>query len=125
MAPVLAEDCRWATHNGVRILVVSYGRCRTDEEMLAVLAEQVAQIHAAGTKVRVLHDYRNAFWGERFIEESKRLSKERRERAFERVALVGMVGIKKVLLQSYRLFTGDTSSRTFDTVDAALAWLAS
>jgi len=125
MTPVPGEEVRWMEHRGVKILVVSYGRCRNAEQMLAVLAEQVAQVHAAGAKVRVLHDYREAFWGERFVEESKRLSKAARETAFERVALVGLVGVKKALFQSYRLFTGDHSSRAFDTLEAALDWLAS
>jgi len=125
VTPGPGDACRWMEHRGVRILVVSYGRCRTDEDMLAVLAQQVTQVQAAGAKVRALHDYRDAFWGERFMEESKRLSKAARETAFERVAVVGLVGVKKALFQSYRLFTGDNSTRTFDTVEAALDWLAS
>lgn len=125
MAPVPVEDCRWVVHQGIRILHVSYHRCRTDDEMLQVLAEQVTQVKAAGGKVRVLHDYRNAFWGERFMEESKRLSRERRESVFERVAVVGLNGIKKALFHTYRIVSGDSTSRTFDTVEAALDWLAS
>jgi hypothetical protein len=93
--------------------------------MLQVLTEQVAWVRSESVKVRVLHDYRDAFWGERFVERSKNLSKERREQAFERVAVLGLTGIKKALFQTYRLFTGDQSSRIFETEEAALAWLAS
>jgi len=107
------------------LLIVTYSRCRTEEEMLAVLAEQVNQIASQGNKVRVLHDYRDAFLGEQFIELTKKLSKDRRERSLERVAVLGLTGIKKALYTSYRIASGDYSTRIFDTEEAALDWLAS
>lgn len=125
MGPVLTEDCRWVSHRDTRILIVSYGRCRSDGEMLSLLAEQVLQVRAEGTKVRVLHDYRNAFLGERFLEESKRLSRARRESTIDRAAVVGLRGIQKALFQTYRLFSGDATSRVFETPDEALEWLVS
>lgn len=119
----LSQACRWLEHDGNRILHVSYGGCSTDQEMLKVLAEQVRLIQAEGHPVRVIHDYRNAFLGERFVEESKRLSKERRERSLERVAVVGLRGIQKALFLSYRVFSGDHTSQLFDSVEDALRWL--
>lgn len=125
MAPIPEEDCRWHVHRGVRVLVVDYGRCLTDEQMLTVLAEQVRLVQAEESRVRALHDYTDAVLGERYLEEAQRRSRERREAVFERVAIVGLTGIKKALFHVYRLATGDTTSRVFATRDAALDWLAS
>lgn len=119
----LSQACRWLEHEGVRILHVSYGQCSSDQEMLQVLAEQVRLIQLEGRPVKVIHDYRNTFLGEQFVEESKRLSKERRERSLERAAVVGLRGIQKALFLSYRVFSGDHTSQLFDSVEDALTWL--
>lgn len=115
--------CRWMDHRGCRILLVSYGGCLTDPEMLKVLEEQRLEVLAAAAKVRVVHDYTDAFLSEGFVEESKRLSKESREAVFEKVAMVGLSGVRRVLVLGYRIATGDTSSRAFDTLGEALDWV--
>jgi len=115
--------CEWVEHRNTRVLVVTYGGCLTDQAMLAVLAQQVDLVKAEGSKVRVVHDYTGAHLGEGFLRESHRLSKERRQEAFEKVAMVGLGGIQKALLAAYRLATGDTKSRNFPTRAEALDWV--
>jgi len=117
-------NCQWVEHRGSRILVVTYTGCRTDDEMLAVLADQGRLIVAEGGKVRVLHDYREVALGEQFLKESFRLGKERRPILIERAAIVGLTGFKKALFHSYRMASDDAVSQAFESIDTALDWLA-
>lgn len=91
--------------------------------MLDIMARQVTVIRAEGAKVRVVHDYRNAPIGEQFLEQAIQKSKSHRTSAIERAAVLGLGGFRKNLFHRYRMETGDTQSRVFDTLEEALAWV--
>lgn len=86
--------------------------------------EELARvIKAQGGKVLSLSDFTGAALGPEFMSRAKALGKEVFEPAAERQALLGIDGLKKMLVNAYVKFTG-SKMRAFDNEADALEYLA-
>ena len=110
-------------HAGNRILVADYRGIVSPEEMVEVLHEYTDILRESSERIDCLELYEGSFGTAEFVSEGNRLGKEVHVHKIGLNALVGVTGIKKVLLRTYLKFSGQKNVRTFDTKDEAVQWL--
>lgn len=74
-------------------------------------------------RVPLLYNVEGTNISAEFMEVSKALGKEVQPR-FGKTAVIGIVGVKRILLKAYIVYTGHEDIRTFETVEDGLEWLA-
>lgn len=90
--------------------------------MIATIQEAAVLFRESPQKVLSLSDFTGAFGSKEFMDESKRLSVEVLRAKTAKAAVVGITGIKKVLLKSFNAFTVNKLI-PFDTKEEALDYL--
>ena len=118
-------DVKWIEHKGRRILYVDYRGAKNEEEMLSVLYKSNEEEKASSEKVTVLANFENTYASSKYMDEVNRLGKEVTKNIVDKTALIGIVGIKKILVNSFIRFTGDNNLKIFDNEDNAKEWLVS
>ena len=113
---------KWIEHKGKRILYVDYRGLKTAEELIQTLDESIRQEVDSPTKVLVLANVEGSSGSSEYMERVKQAGKENAQKV-QKTALVGTTGVKVILLSAYLRFTGDKSTRSFDTEAEALDWL--
>jgi hypothetical protein len=117
-------NVEWREHLGRKYLYVDYGGCRTEDEMLAIYEEQAHEMKARSEKSRVLANFNGCSWGSRFMQRVRTGGAEKGKTYLERTAMVGVTGLKGILLDGYLAATGlGDLARTFDDEDEAISWL--
>jgi hypothetical protein len=111
-------------YKGKKILYVDYSTCKSKEETIAVLEQASAFFKEAEAKLLSLDNYNNAFASDEFLERAKVLGREIISAKREKGAIIGLTGIKKILLQSYNIFVKD-KLKPFNTKEEALEYLVS
>lgn len=112
----------WITYKSKSILCSRY----TNEDQFGLLMRTYEMELQAPGLVIELADFTEAkkISGE-FMEKVKELSKGHRKQKIAKTALLGVQGMKRVLLSAYLTLTGEKNIKTFDTETAALDWLIS
>jgi len=109
-------------HSGKSILYIDYRGLKKKEEMLANLHEAVKIYRSHPTeKYRVLIDVTDAAGSQEWMDESKKYGKEMGKQTIKS-AILGVTGVKKVLLMGYNAVVGGRL-KPFSTKDAALEYL--
>jgi hypothetical protein len=111
----------WKDYNGKKILYIDY-RGMNEEEGIKNVEHQADIMRHLNEKVLVLADYTGTFATLNFMNRLKKLGKEVLEPKTEKGALIGVVGIKKMLLNTYNLFTGG-NLKAFNSEEEALKYL--
>ncbi len=119
----MADRIRWVMHKGKTVLRIDYSGLRGKE-----LRDTVRQATAfyAGTplnSVLCLADVRNAVADEESMEVLKGTVKQTKAHD-KKVAVLGITGVKSVLLMAVNLFTGH-QMKPFADEQEALDWLVS
>ncbi|MFO7889635.1 MAG: hypothetical protein R6V04_04775 [bacterium] len=114
---------KWKKNNGQWVL---YLDCRglDEEELLKILDEAAEALSPMITKVPVLANVEGAVLLPEFMEKMRQLGKEVFTKKVDYTAVVGVTGVKKVMLSSYNFLLGQ-NLKSFDTEESALEWLAS
>jgi hypothetical protein len=111
----------WIEYKGKKILYVDYTPCKTKEEMLAMLEEIAVVFDQSGGNVLSLTNFEGNYGSKEFMERGSELSDVfRRNR--KKSAVLGVVGVKKILLQAYTMLTRDNMV-PFDSREKALEYL--
>ena len=110
------------SHNGKSILYVDYSQCKDKWEMIALVEATVPHYKNAPGKILSLSDYNNVTGSPEYMNVVKQLGKELFDAKTERGAVLGITGLKKVLLQGYNLVSKQ-KIMAFDTKDQALKYL--
>lgn len=107
---------------GKKVLFADYTTCKTKEAMIANVREvaEVMQMHS--DRMLVLADFNGTFASPEFMSEMKRLTEEVFKDKSEKVAAIGITGIKKILLNAM-LPLYDRNIKVFDTREEALNYL--
>ncbi|MBN2416249.1 hypothetical protein JXO52_10430 [bacterium] len=113
----------WLEHRGKKILFVDYRGQKTPEGMIQVLEEEISIEIASPTKVLVLANFEGTSGSVDYMTRLKKAGKEIRNEKVQKTALLGITGLKIILLDGYIRFTGDKHIRPFDTEASALNWL--
>lgn len=113
----------WITHKGKRILFNDSSNQASDG-IIKMIEEEARFVAGAPGRVLILDDYTNCVADSRAMERTKQLGRDIIEPKTEKVALLGITGIKAVLLSAYNWFTGaGARQRLFRTADEAKDWL--
>lgn len=114
---------QWITHNGKQILFTDYNGVKSQDEMIEILYESNEAIKNAPGKVLSLIDSTNATVGPDFLQAAKEQGKELMYK-IDKTAMVGVTGLKAMLLKGYNMFTG-MDMIPFATKEDALEYLVS
>jgi len=114
---------QWITHKGKKILFSDYSNVKSQTEMISILDEYLKQIRSSSGKVLVFSDVSDAATGPDFMKKAKEEGKSLIERT-DKSAIMGITGLKGMLLKGYNLFSGD-KMKPFSTKEEALDYLVS
>lgn len=92
---------KWMNHKGKQIFLMDYSCCKNAQEMIETLNEARTLIAQKPGKVLRLVDVRGASGSREFMDAAKQAGKEVFNAKTEKAAIVGIYGIKKVLLMGY------------------------
>jgi len=107
----------WKEYKGHRVLYVDY-QGLTEEEGIRNLESQAELMKTLTEKVLVLANYQGTSATAKFMERLKILGRETIEPMTKKGALIGILGVKKILLNTYNLFTGGKLKAFQDEKDA-------
>ncbi len=97
-------NVKWISHNNKRILYADYRGMKTDE-MIKQLEYEANMMLNENTKVLYLGNFEGTVIEPAFMRRANELGKKT-EPLNEKSAIVGVHGIKAVLLNTYNMFTG-------------------
>jgi hypothetical protein len=113
----------WIDHHGTRILLNDL-RGLAEPEAIAQLEEEVQLLEAQPEKVRMLVDVSGAPIMGGFLARANALA-PRIEKRLVKQAILGVTGVKGLLLSAFNLVSSGVPLKPFDREDAAKAYLAS
>ncbi len=115
-------EVKWIEYKSKRILYVDYKGAKTPTEMIAILAKQEVEERKL-PDLRILTDFTGIFGSTEYMSKVKAYGKELRQNSKAKQAVMGITGMKQVLLNGYLAFTGDKTIKPFNTQAEALEWL--
>ena len=114
----------WKMYKGKQILYVDYGGLNT-EEMIILLKESCDELNKSRGGVPLLANFENTTIESKYMNEVNRMGKEIITVKAAKTALLGISGVKGVLVQGYTFFTGEKNLKSFSTEQDAMEWLVS
>lgn len=116
---------KWIEHKGQRILYVDH-RGLTSEGAIENLRSAEQMVAGITGDLRLLTNFEGSVINSQAMQAIKESGKEYIEPIAEKSAVVGIKGIRHVLVQAYNRFTGAGEyQQMFDTEEEALEWLVS
>jgi hypothetical protein len=114
---------KWIEHHGQQILYIDYRDCKSEQEMILLLEEQAKWAKGSPKAVLILSNVTNTTITSEFMNRSKQYGKEIFITKTKKSAVVGIIGMKSILMQGYQMFTGAKNARPFQNESEALDWL--
>ncbi|MBN2612485.1 MAG: hypothetical protein JXB00_13085 [Bacteroidales bacterium] len=111
----------WIDYKGHRILYSDYRGLKSEDLMLKNLEKEAEFYKNCQFKVLSLNDYRDTFVSKSFMNKVTELGKETKDRTLK-AAVLGISGVKGILLNGYATLTGQPV-RAFDDEIAAKEYL--
>jgi hypothetical protein len=111
-------------YKGKKILYVNYQGIKETETAISILHKAVEIERKSDGNLLLLQNYNETFGSQEFMTEIKKLGKEVSDKV-KKNALIGISGIKKILLGAYTAFSGERNIKTFSTEEEAKEWLIS
>lgn len=109
-------------YNGRKIVFGDYSECKTKEKMIEKLLEVEQLMHKQHGMVLYLADLTNTHGSREFMKAAKEVANRTFNHKVERAALLGIVGIKKVLLNGFNAVS-KYKFEPFDNKELALEFL--
>ena len=119
----MSERVKWIEHKGKKIIHLDYTNLnsRDKESFYLVLDEANEFIMSAGNDLLILVDIRDSF-GDSEISKRMKVDGKMEKPYIHKEAVVGITGVKKVLLKGINLFT-NIGITPFETIEEAKDWL--
>lgn len=108
-------------HKGEKILFVDYTSCKSIDEMVKLLDDVRRLYERSTTKFKALNDFTGVSANNDFLNHANRY-KELFDAKTERTAILGVTGVKKILLNGYNIFVKN-KQMPFSTKEEALEYL--
>jgi len=112
---------KWIEYKGKRILYADFRGLR-GKELIETIELEAQMVAAHPTKVLILDNFEGVHTTTAFVERIKQLGKDIIEEKTIKNAVLGITGLKDILLRAYNTFTKG-KSRPFGTEADALEWL--
>jgi hypothetical protein len=109
-------------HKGKKVMLVDYTSCKTVQETLDILELVRQEYLKTNDMIISLNDFREAHGSNEFMDWAKELGKELFDKRTLKTAAIGVVGLKKILVNAYNVFIKNKIN-LFDTKEEALDWL--
>ena len=113
----------WIEYKGEKILFSDYEGCKTAEEMINVLYQEVEELKKQEGKSLVIANYNNSFGSIKYMNVLKEVGKEVLLKKIKKTATMGIVGYKEALFKSYIFFSEQKNVKLFYDKETALDWL--
>lgn len=110
----------WETHLNKKYLYLNY-EGHTPAELLDLIDVQIKEIQNCKGQVYVLSNVKNTIMSPEFMKKAKEEGKKYVAKV-EKSAIIGVTGLKRILVQSYISFTG-SKFKLFETKEEALDYL--
>lgn len=115
----------WVEHKGRKIIYLDFRECKSEDELLQVLAESEKLITGTSGVVWAVSNYEGVAVTAGFLNRLKEMGKRAvQSQRIEKLALLGITQMKNILVQGYLNATGQKNIRTFNSEKEALDWLA-
>jgi hypothetical protein len=118
---------QWKEHQGKpTYLSVDYRGCSTQQDMIDTFEQQVTEmraVSASGGRTLVLSNFEGTKVGSELLDRIKQAGKERGQQSLGRNAILGISGLKNILLKGFIAYTGLHNVKPFDNETTALDWL--
>jgi len=112
----------YVTYKGKKILYVDYTQCKNTEDMLKVL-ESVKREYETTTQMFItVNDFRGTFGSSEFMKRAGELGKQVFDKRTLKTTVLGISGIKKILLNGYNALVKNKLV-PFDTKEEAFEYL--
>jgi len=121
----VSMEVRMIEFKGKKILYVDYRGAVNEDDMLANLKKEIEIERTLKEKTLLLSNFQDTYVSPNYMNEVNKTGKEIRTKIISKTALVGIQGVKSILLRSYITFTGQKDMKTFDTEELAKEWLIS
>jgi hypothetical protein len=118
------DRIKWIDANGKRIMRVDFTGLKTFSEQAALLDEQLNMYKMASTTFFVMSIFTDTAVSNEFMEKMNKAGKEAEIKA-AKTAVIGITGVKGILLQGFIRVTGRKTIRACDTEEEAIAYLVS
>lgn len=114
----------WFEYKGEKIMYVDYRDNKTEDELFQTLATAEKLVRMTDTEVPMLFNYEGVSLTMGFMNRLKDLGQEvARSQRLNRQAVVGITGLKNILLRGYLRATGETRIKVSSSEKEALDWL--
>ena len=115
---------KWIDCEGKRVLYVDF-RKLTSREILKLMKESDDMVLASPTKVLYLGNIEDAVVSREVMGQLKQYADKSVRKRFEKLAVVGVMGVKKVFFDAFVAMMDKSSVqvKSFKTEDDALKWL--
>ena len=113
----------YITYKDRKILHVDFKDIKDKERVLVTLEDMVTHYKAAKDEIFLLFDVRGCFTDPEVMDKLKNYGKNVFKGRSKKRAVLGVSGIKGLLLRGYSLFT-NTEVATFDDIEEAKNYLA-
>lgn len=110
-------------HKGKRVLFVDYTHCKTANDMIKQLEEIKDLYQKSNFQFLALNDFTGTYGSSEFMNKAKE-HKELFDSKTLKTAVLGITGLKKVLLNGYNMFV-QKKQVPFNTKEEALDYLVS
>ncbi|MBN2340265.1 MAG: hypothetical protein JXX29_05675 [Deltaproteobacteria bacterium] len=117
----MSLQANWETYKGKQILNVCYTTCNSTDEMIKLLEKELQMLKDAGGNSLLLADFRGTTVENEFMDKAKSIGKEL-EALTDKSAILGITGVKKILLMAYNK-VAKGSLKPFDDETAAKDYL--
>lgn len=90
-------------HKGRKILYIDYTQCKSLDEMLTVLDSVRELYEKSNESFYVINDFTGAYGSSEFLNKAKELGAKLFSKKTKKSAILGVTGIKKILVQAYNM----------------------
>jgi hypothetical protein len=97
-------NIEWIEHKGKKILFVDFKGCRNDDDRMQIFNKYLEEIKKVSSKVLLFFDFTDNFVSESLLKKANE-SSEWTKKNIDKAAILGITGVKKVLLNSFKIFT--------------------
>jgi len=114
----------YINYKGKKVLYVDYRQCKTTQEMLNVLEESKKLYESCSDSFLTINDFTGTTGSSEFMQKVKQYGKSTFDGRTTKSAILGISGIKKILLNGYNSLV-KRKIVPFDTKEEALEYLVS
>ena len=112
----------WVEHKGKRILFIDHEQTPDKQAMVNNALTAREMVMGAQPGILAMQDMTGTYISKEFMDTTRGSGKEVTAR-IDKMALIGVTGVKKVLLSSFVALTGFRKFKLFENRDDALEWL--